>query len=98
MPDHNKCPSSEKEHEKCIFRLSYFHRVQPNYTYPKVTYSGPRVTFSDPKLTHSDSIHTSPYLHLPHLLLVPLLAIICVKSNLWVVVGGGLVASNFNVM
>ena len=26
---HNKCPSSEKEHEKCIFRLSYFHRIQP---------------------------------------------------------------------
>ena len=30
MSDHNKCPSSEKEHEKCIFRLSYFHRIQPN--------------------------------------------------------------------
>ena len=29
MSDHNKCPSSEKEHEKCIFRLSYFHRIQP---------------------------------------------------------------------
>ena len=28
---HNTCPSSEKEHEKCIFRLSYFHRIQPNY-------------------------------------------------------------------
>ena len=32
MSDHNKCPSSEKEHEKCIFRLSYFHRIEPNYT------------------------------------------------------------------
>ena len=31
MSDHNKCPSSEKEHEKCIFRLSYFHRIQPIY-------------------------------------------------------------------
>ena len=31
MSDHNKCPSSEKEHEKCIFRLSYFHRIQPNH-------------------------------------------------------------------
>ena len=30
MSDHNKCPSSEKEHEKCIFRLSYFHRIEPN--------------------------------------------------------------------
>ena len=29
MSDHNKCPSSEKEHEKCIFRLSYFQRIQP---------------------------------------------------------------------
>ena len=29
MSDHNKCPSSEKEHEKCIFRLSFFHRIQP---------------------------------------------------------------------
>ena len=33
MPDHNKCPSSEKEHEKCIFRLSYFHRIQPTDVY-----------------------------------------------------------------
>ena len=33
MSDHNKCPSSEKEPEKCIFRLSYFHRIEPNYTY-----------------------------------------------------------------
>ena len=31
MSDHNKCPSSEKEHEKCIFRLSYFHRIQPTH-------------------------------------------------------------------
>ena len=31
MSDHNKCPSSEKEHEKCIFRLSYFHRIEPIY-------------------------------------------------------------------
>ena len=29
MSDHNKCPSSEKEDEKCIFRLSYFHRIEP---------------------------------------------------------------------
>ena len=32
MSDHNKCPSSEKEHEKCIFGLSYFHRIQPNHS------------------------------------------------------------------
>ena len=31
MSDHNKYPSSEKEHEKCIFRLSYFHRIKPNH-------------------------------------------------------------------
>ena len=31
MSDHNKCPFSKKEHEKCIFRLSYFHRIQPSY-------------------------------------------------------------------
>ena len=31
MSDHNKCPSSEKEHEKCIFRLAYFQRIQPIY-------------------------------------------------------------------
>ena len=31
MSDHNKCPSSEKEPEKCIFRLSYFHRIEPTY-------------------------------------------------------------------
>ena len=31
MSDHKKCPSSEKEHEKCIFRLSYFHRIEPRY-------------------------------------------------------------------
>merc|ERR1712218_12100 len=30
--DYNKCPSSEKEDEKCIFRKSYFHQIQPNYT------------------------------------------------------------------
>ena len=29
--DHNKCPSCEKEHEKCTFRLAYFHRIQPIY-------------------------------------------------------------------
>ena len=30
--DYNKCPSSEKEDEKCIFGKSYFHQIQPNYT------------------------------------------------------------------
>ena len=35
MCDHNKCPSSEKEHEKCIFRISYFHRIQPIHRYIK---------------------------------------------------------------
>ena len=35
MSDHNKCPSSEKEHEKCIFRLSYFHRIEPTYVCEK---------------------------------------------------------------
>ena len=30
--DHNKCPSSEKEDEKCILRKSYFHQIQPRYT------------------------------------------------------------------
>ena len=29
--DYNKCPSSEKEDEKCIFRKSYFHQIQPIY-------------------------------------------------------------------
>ena len=29
--DHNKCPPSETEDEKCIFRKSYFHRIQPKY-------------------------------------------------------------------
>ena len=29
--DHNKCPPSETEDEKCIFRKSYFHRIQPNH-------------------------------------------------------------------
>jgi len=29
--DYNKCPSSEKEDEKCIFRKSYFHQIQPKY-------------------------------------------------------------------
>ena len=29
--DHNKCLPSETEDEKCIFRKSYFHRIQPNY-------------------------------------------------------------------
>ena len=29
--DHNKCPSSEKEDEKCILRKSYFHQIQPNH-------------------------------------------------------------------
>ena len=27
--DHNKCPSSEKEDEKCNLRISYFHQIQP---------------------------------------------------------------------
>ena len=29
--DHNKCPPSETEDEKGIFRKSYFHRIQPNH-------------------------------------------------------------------
>ena len=29
--DHNKCPPGETEDEKCIFRKSYFHRIQPSY-------------------------------------------------------------------
>ena len=29
--DHNKCPPSETEDEKCIFRKSYFHRIQPRH-------------------------------------------------------------------
>ena len=39
-------------------------------SYPKVTHSYPRVTYSDPKVTYSDpkvTLHTSHYLHLPHL-------------------------------
>ena len=36
MSDHNKCPSSEKEDEKCIFRLSYFHRIEPKYEQKEV--------------------------------------------------------------
>ena len=31
--DYNKCPSSEKEDEKCIFRKSYFHQIQPSYDF-----------------------------------------------------------------
>ena len=55
-----------------------------------MTYSDPKVTFSDPKVT----LHTSPYLHLPHLATIRPL----VRSNEtsgWV--GGGKVATNFNV-
>ena len=37
MPDNNKGPSSEKEHEKCIFRLSYFHRIEPIHTPQQMT-------------------------------------------------------------
>ena len=29
--DHNKCPSSEKQNQKCILRKSYFHQIQPTY-------------------------------------------------------------------
>ena len=29
--DHNKCPPSEIEDENCIFRKSYFHRIQPTH-------------------------------------------------------------------
>ena len=29
--DHNKWPSSEKQDEKCIFRKSCFHQIQPKY-------------------------------------------------------------------
>ena len=32
--DHNKCPSSEKEDEKCNLRISYFHQIQPTYHLP----------------------------------------------------------------
>ena len=28
----NKCPSSEKDDQKCILRKSYFHQIQPKYT------------------------------------------------------------------
>ena len=38
MSDHKKCPSSEKEHEKCIFILSYFHRIEPRYCVISTTY------------------------------------------------------------
>ena len=31
VSDHNKYPSSEKEDEKCIYRISYFHGIQPTY-------------------------------------------------------------------
>ena len=30
---HKKCPSSETEDEKCILWKSYFHQIQPNYSY-----------------------------------------------------------------
>ena len=33
--DHNKCPSSEKENQKCILRKSYFHQIQPRHRYKK---------------------------------------------------------------
>ena len=29
--DHNKCPGSEREDQKCILRKSYFHQIQPNH-------------------------------------------------------------------
>ena len=31
MIDCNKCPSSEKDDQKCILRKSYFHQIQPSY-------------------------------------------------------------------
>ena len=41
MSDHNKCPYSEKEHEKCIFRFSFFHRIQPRHWGPLKTLPRP---------------------------------------------------------
>ena len=32
MIDYNKCPSSEKEDKKGIFRKSYFHQIQPSHS------------------------------------------------------------------
>ena len=29
--DYNKCPFSGKKDEKCIFRKSYFHQIQPRH-------------------------------------------------------------------
>ena len=51
------------------------------HSYPRETYSDPKVAYSDPKVT----LHTSPYLHLPHLAITwPLVK--CIETSGWVVV------------
>ena len=57
-----------------------FSDPKMTYSYPKVTYCDHKMTYSDPKVTYSDpkitywslrwpivTLHTSLYLHLPHL-------------------------------
>ena len=36
--DHNKWPSSEKQDEKCVFRKSCFHQIQPMHTHYQILY------------------------------------------------------------
>ena len=42
--EHNKCPSSEKDDQKCILRKSYFHQIQPRGD-PQVSETPPEVIF-----------------------------------------------------
>ena len=59
-----------------------------NYSGLKVTYSLHKVTYSEPKVIYSDpkvTLHTSPYLHLPHQAIITPL----VKSNETSGGGGG---------
>jgi len=49
---HNKCPSSEKDDEKCILRKSDFHQILPTYycskrIFLKITISGTRISSRD---------------------------------------------------
>ena len=64
------------------FRVTY---SDPKVTYsdPKVTYSYPKLTYSDPKVTHL-TLHTSPYLQLPHLANIRPLEK-CIETSGWVV-------------
>ena len=62
------------EAQLCLFALCLliekiaYSYPKVTYSYPRVTYSDPKASYSEPKVTHGDpSLHTSPYLYLPHL-------------------------------